>query len=273
MTGGTVRPKPKQIRRISMTTQLLPETRQFIPGRLDLPPPLDMDLVDAGRPTGWIADNAVGFRGFGDETEAAHAAWVAHRTLARRLARTQGGRPVPVDVEPLTIQWLEGKEMILASGRPIAALVRPGPESRSGVDSFGFEVPIPTPITELDARAMAHLMYRTLRKSGIRWALWRPDAPRVAKAADAPVSVGVATDTTDKSRAGTSDDAERPGRAAWNRVAAPTSRAPIDLTTALAVLSFLGAAILAVGGASLVTIPLAAALVAAVMLLRSRRLR
>jgi hypothetical protein len=256
-----------------MTTQLVPETTQFIPGRLDLPPPLDLDLVDAGRRTGWIADNAVGFRGFGDETEAAHAAWVAHRTLARRLARTHGGRPVPVDVEPLAIQRVEGKEMILASGRPIAALVRPGPESRSGVDSFGFEVLTPTPITELEARAMAHLMYRTLRKSGIRWALWRPDAPRVAKAAVAPASVDVAARTTAKGRAGTRDNAERPERAAWKRVAVPTSGAPIDLTTALAVLSFLGAALLAVGGTSLVTIPLAAALVAAVMLLRSRRLR
>ena len=256
-----------------MTTQLVPETTRFIPGRLDLPPPLDLDLVDAGQTTGWIADNGVGFRGFGDETETAHAAWVAHRTLARRLARTQGGRPVPVDVEPLTIQRVEGKEMILASGRPIAALVRPGPESRSGVDSFGFEVLIPTLVAELEARAMAHLMYRTLRKSGIRWALWRPDAPRVAKAAAVPASVDVATDTTEKGRAGTSADAERPDRAAWKRVAVPTSRAPIDLTTALAVLSFVGAAVLAVGGASLVTIALAAALVAAVMLLRSRRLR
>ena len=54
-------------------------TTQLAPDRLALPPPLDLDLVDAGRAAGWIADNAVGFRGFGDETEAAHAAWVAHR--------------------------------------------------------------------------------------------------------------------------------------------------------------------------------------------------
>ena len=146
-----------QIRTISMTTQLAPD-------RLALPPPLDLDLVDAGRTTGWIADNAVGFRGFGDETEATHAAWVAHRTLARRLARTHGIRPVPVDIEPLAIQRVEGKEMILASGRPVAALLRPGPDSRSGVDSFGFEFLIPTPITELEVRAMAYLINRTLRK-------------------------------------------------------------------------------------------------------------
>ena len=75
-------------------------TTQLVPDRLALPPPLDLDLVDAGRTIGWIADNAVGFRGFGDETEAVHAAWVAHRTIARKLARTHRVRPVPVDINP-----------------------------------------------------------------------------------------------------------------------------------------------------------------------------
>jgi hypothetical protein len=35
-------------------------TTQIAPDRLALPPPLDLDLVDAGRTAGWIADNAVG---------------------------------------------------------------------------------------------------------------------------------------------------------------------------------------------------------------------
>ena len=256
-----------------MTTQLVPDATKFIPGRLDVPPPLDLDLVDAGRTTGWIADNAIGFRGFRDETEAAHAALVAQRSLARRLARTHGARTVPVGIEPLAIQRVDGSEMILASGRPIAMLVRPGPDSRSGVDSFGFEIPMPTPVTELEARATAHLMYRTLRKSGIRWALWRPDAVRAAEAMSARTCAAVATDTTDTGRAGTSDDAERTDYAAWKPLVVPTSRPPINLTTALAVISLLGAAVLAVGGTPLVTIPLGAALVAAVMLFRSRRLR
>jgi len=160
-------------------------TMQLAPDRFALPPPLDLDLVDAGRSTGWIADNAVGFRGFSDETETAHAAWVAYRVLARRLARTHGTRPVPADIEPLAIQRVDGKELILASGRPIATLVRPGSDSRSGADSFAFELLIPPPITELEARALAYLMYRTLRKSGIRWAMWRPDAPRVGEASTA----------------------------------------------------------------------------------------
>ena len=248
-------------------------TTQLAPDRLALPPPLNLDLVDAGRRTGWIADNAVGFRGFGDETEATHAAWVAHRTIARRRARTHAMRPVPVDIEPLAIQRIEGKEMILASGRPIAALVRPGPDSRSGVDSFGFEFLIPTPITELETRAMAYLVYRTLRKSGVRWAMWRPDTPRAAEASTAQTSVDTATDTTESVRAETNDDTERPNRAAEKPLAMPTSRASTDLATVLAVLPLAAAAVFAVGVAPFVTIPLAAGLVAAVMLLRSRRLR
>ncbi len=246
-------------------------TMQLAPDRLGLPPPLDFDLVDAGRSTGWIADNAVGFRGFGDETETAHAAWVAHRALARRLARTHGTRPVPADIEPLAIQRVDGKEMILASGRPIATLVRPGSDSRSGVDSFGFELLIPTPTTELEARALAYLMYRTLRKSGIRWAMWRPDAPRVGEASTAQTSV----DGTDASESVDAEtiDTERPGRSAWKLPAVPTPRALPDLATVLAFLPLVAAGVLAAAVAPLVTIPTAAVLLAAVMLLRSRRLR
>jgi hypothetical protein len=241
-------------------------TTQLVPDRLALPPPLELDLVDAGRATGWIADNAVGFRGFGDETEAAHAAWVAHRTVARRLARTHGGRPVPVDIEPLAIQRVDGTEMILASGRPIASLVRPGPDSRSGVDSFGFELLIPAAVTELEARALAYLVYRTLRRSGIRWALWRPDTLRVVEASTEQRNADTATDASE------TVNGEQPYRAAWEPLAVPTSRASTDLTTVLVVLPIAAVTVLAVGVAPLVTIP-AAVLLAAVMLLRSRRLR
>ena len=117
---------------------------------------------------------------------------------------------------------------------------------------------------------MAYLMYRTLRKSGIRWALWRPDSLRVAEASTAQASV----DTTDASEGvdAETSDTERPGRAAWKLPAVPTPRALPDLTRALAVLPLVAAAVLAVGVAPFVMIPLAV-LLAAVMLLRSRRLR
>jgi hypothetical protein len=250
-------------------------TTQLAPDRFGLPPPLELDLVDAGRPAGWIAGNAVGFRGFGDEAEATHAAWVAHRALARRLARTHGLRPVPIDIEPLALHKVARGGMILASGKPIATLVRPGPESRSGVDSFGFELQVPAPVTELEARAMAYLMYRTLRKSGLRWAMWRPEAPQVGTAAT--VRAGV-------KRAGAAGNADAttpnvtrwPAGAPWP-LTVPTRRSLPRLTTfGLTVLAL--AAVLGLGVTPFVTIALTALLVAAtgvggLILFRSRRPR
>ena len=251
---------------------------QLAPDRLGLPPPLELDLVDAGRATGWIADNAVGFRGFSDETEATHGAWVAHRALARRLARTHRFRPVPVDIEPLALRQVEGKEMILASGRPIATLIRPGSDSRTG-DSFGFELLIPTPATELQMRAMAYLIYRTLRKSGVRWALWRPEARRVTEVSTAQTSLDTTTGVvTENIGARTNAAAHRPSRAAWEP-AVSTQRAQTGLTrTAVAGVPYAAAAVLALGVAAFVTGPLTAVLlggmgVGGVMLFRSRRLR
>ena len=153
-------------------------TMQPLRDVLAQPPPLDMDLVDADRVVGWIVGSAIGFRGFTDETEAIHAAWVAHRALARRLARTHGMRLVPVDIEPLALaRGDDGEtEVILASGRPIAKLVRSGSHNRAG-DSFGFELTVPSRLTEFELRGVAYFIYRTLRKSGVRWAIWRPDRP------------------------------------------------------------------------------------------------
>lgn len=247
-------------------------TMHLAPDRLALPPPIDVDLVDAGRTTGWITDDAVGFRGFGDETETAHAAWVGHRALARRLARTHGIRPVPVDIEPLSIQRVDGKEMILASGRPIATIVRPGPDSRSGVDSLGFELRIPSPITELEARALAYLVYRTLRKSGIRWALWRPDAPGVAEGPAAERSLATVPDTAESGDAATSEN-ERTTRTAKRMAAMARPRASTDPLTVFAALPLAAVAVLTVGVAPFVTIPIAAVLMAAALSLRSRRVR
>jgi hypothetical protein len=162
-------------------------TMTMTTGRIGLPPPAKWDLIDAERRVGWSTDNAVGFRGFADETEAVHAAWVAHRAVSRRLARTHGTRPVPVDTEPLALHRRDGQEVILASGNPIAVLVRPGTDSPTGPDSFGFEILIPSPITDFEMRGLAYLIYRTLRKSGLRWALWRPNDAVAAsiRAADA----------------------------------------------------------------------------------------
>ena len=250
-------------------------TTQLAPDRLALPPPLDVDLVDANRATGWIGGNAVGFRGFGDETEASHAAWVAHRTLARRLARTHGLRPIPVDIEPLALQRVDGKEMILASGQPFATLIRPGSDSRTG-DSFGFELQIPTPTTELQVRAMAYLMYRTLRKSGIRWAMWRRAARPFGETA---TSVGTVTEPIEHSGATRSSVDDRPMGSRWRPRARSTRRSSAGVTkVALRVLPVTAAAVLVVSVAQLATASLTALLLAgmgagALMLLRIRGVR
>jgi hypothetical protein len=163
-----------------MTTQLMRDM-------LAHPPPFEMDLMDANRAVGWIVGDTIGFRGFGDETEATHAAWVAHRTLARRLSRTHGTRLVPVDIEPLALERSDAGEadVILASNRPIATLIRPGSHSRTG-DSFGFELAVPSPVSEFELRGVAYLLYRALRKSGVQWAMWRPDpAPRTEQMTEA----------------------------------------------------------------------------------------
>jgi hypothetical protein len=163
-----------------MFTQRTP-TKPRSPDHLGLPPPLALDLTDTGRRVGWVEGDTIGFRGFGSEVEAAHAARVAHRTIARRLARQHGGRSVLVDTEPLALERRGDTERVLASGLPIATLLRPGPESRSGPDHFGFELRIPGRADELTMRSMSYLAYRTLRESGLRWAMWTGDGRRVAR--------------------------------------------------------------------------------------------
>lgn len=194
-----------------------------LPNHLGLPPPLKLDLMDAGRAVGWISGHGVGFRGFADEVEAAHAAWVAYRTLSHRLARRYGTRPIPVDIEPVALQRRGTDEVILAGGRKIATLVRPGPQSPTGPDSFGFEIAIPLVTDELGMRSKAYFIYRTLRKAGTRWALWESATAGVAGAVADSVSEGI--DTANHQRGGYSDVTQRSGQRPWWLRAVPWRRA------------------------------------------------
>jgi hypothetical protein len=151
-------------RRTAMTTQ-------FAPNSMSLPPPApDLDLLDGSRVVGWVRGRALGFAGFANENEAAGAAWVAHRTLARRLARQDGGPAAPIAAEPLSLREDGDRKVILAGGRPIATLVPPRGESLTGTKWFGFEIEVPQPAGELSVRSLAYRIYRTLRASGVRWA-------------------------------------------------------------------------------------------------------
>lgn len=186
------------------------------------PTPLNLDLLDGERAVGWVRDDVIGFGGFADETEAAHAAWVAYRALARRLAPVHGTRPPPIDIEPRALARRGEKELILAGRRAIAALVRPGDESAGCIDSFAFEIRVPAPADELRVRAMGHLMYSTLHKSRIRWAMWRRAEPRPTPVAIAePVAQRIGSEAT----RGESTLPERRRERAWRFPALPWRRA------------------------------------------------
>src|SRR5687768_3614825 len=148
-----------------------------IPNHLPEPPPVrlhdfQLDLLDGDRIVGWITPRTIGFTGFATETEAAHAAWVAYRALARRLARRDGRRPVPIDTEPLRLVSDTVGRIIYGSRDRIARLIEP--TEQDSTHAFGFELRLDAPRDEVSVRAKALLIYRTLRRSGMRWSMWAP---------------------------------------------------------------------------------------------------
>ena len=178
-----------------MTTSLRPETSRA-GNQLGLPPPgVRLDLRDAGRVVGWVRGDVIGFRGFTSEREAVSAAAIASRALARRnarrAARRDGTRPILVGAEPLALQRRGDEETILVGGREVGTLVRPGAAAPGAADLFGFTIRIPPPVHELTARAKAHVIYRELRRAGVRFETGRPDgeAPTRADRA-APIAHG-----------------------------------------------------------------------------------
>ncbi len=150
-----------------------------IPVRLAEPPPaFDLALMDGDLSVGFITPRSIGFAGFASDTEAAHAAWAAHRLVSWRRAARAGGRPVPVDIEPLSLRHGDRIE-VEASGKAFAELRPPA----DGRDTWAFVLPLPEPLPQVFVQAKAHAVYRMLRRSGIRWALFarpaRPERPRV----------------------------------------------------------------------------------------------
>ena len=137
-----------------------------------LPPPM-RHLLHRERPIGWLEGHTFGFFGFADTRDAATAAWVAYRTVSRKVASLLGTRPTPIDIEPLSIVRRNGREVITASGRPVAWLVRPGPESPSGPDWFGFAIDLPAALDERAVPAIMRAASRALLKSGIAWSIVR----------------------------------------------------------------------------------------------------
>jgi len=137
-----------------------------------LPPPT-RHLLHRERPIGWLEGNTLGFFGFADVRDAANAAWVAYRTVSRKLARALGTRPTPIDIEPLSIESRNGLDVIAASGRPIALLVRPGHAWTNGSDWFGFAIEVPPVVRAHEMPGIMRAASRALLKSGLAWSMLR----------------------------------------------------------------------------------------------------
>jgi hypothetical protein len=118
-------------------------------------------------------------------------------------------------MEPLTVRRIGDGEAILTSTRRVATLLRPEVDSRGGEDSFGFVIALPDSMSELEVRASATLAYRTIRKSGVRWALW----PRVTTPHAIPAvrpSANAAADSAAARETGRRADRERARRRRWS---------------------------------------------------------
>ena len=145
---------------------------QVSPNHTALPPPM-RHLLHRERPIGWLEGHTFGFFGFADAQDAANAAWVAYRTLSRKVAPSSGIRPAPIDLEALRIERRNGRDVITASGRPVALLVRPGDQSPSGLDWFGFSIDVPPVVHERAMPGIVRAASRALLKSGVSWSMVR----------------------------------------------------------------------------------------------------
>jgi hypothetical protein len=153
-----------------------------IPAPFALPPPLELRAADLL--VGWIDGDLVRFRGFASQHGAARAAAVAHQAMLRRLARAdrEAAPALESGLDPRRRETDHASAN--ANGRAVASVLRSGAGGISDGDDgeFAFEIRVPPPIDELRMRAMAYVMYRALRSSGVDWPLVRPVAPEVLTA-------------------------------------------------------------------------------------------
>lgn len=140
---------------------------------LPIAPAGAFDLVNATRRVGWLDHDRIVFIGFATVSEVAGAAWVARSALARRVAKSAGEPPPYFDPTALTLMQDGSNEWISAGEERIARLVRaPVGDGNAGADRwFGFEISAPQPADQLTIRSTAHIIYRGLRRSGVRWRL------------------------------------------------------------------------------------------------------
>jgi hypothetical protein len=194
-----------------MTTYRMRDTS---PRTVAARPTPELDLMAGDRRYGWIAGDRVAFVGFRDHLAAVQAAWVAHRTLMRRLARAPASAETTDGRRTFALARSGADEVIFANGEPIAVLVRPSADLPTDSDSFGFEIRLPGHPDEISVRGTAYRIYLALRSSGIAWTPRRANSEPVVGERDtrSPLAdqfVAAAGDTTTIENGATGDDVDR----------------------------------------------------------------
>ena len=164
-----------------------------------------LDLMLGERKVGWISGDRIGFVGFGDHVQAVQGAWIAHRTLMRRIAGGSGAALVPASPAVFALARRGAKEVILASDEPIAVLVRPG--ASRAAKSYGFEIRAPGEPDELSLRASAYRISLALRSSGIVWPAGSAQTVEVRDTRDATIDQALTStgDVATNDTGGTND--------------------------------------------------------------------
>jgi hypothetical protein len=119
------------------------------------------ELYVSDRKVGYIRGSSVGFIGFASEDQAARAASIAHRALARR--RSSGARSTP---EEYLFGHTEDGQFVIAQSGVLARLLPP--DSLTEGNNWGFEIALrPDESISVFAMARARLMWNAFRASGL----------------------------------------------------------------------------------------------------------
>jgi hypothetical protein len=146
--------------------------------QLAVPPPRRPfdQLYDGTGPVGWIGDGRLAFTGFATLGDAAKAAWVAHVALERRRAKSRG--EAAPHIEPELELWVSGAdEWLTIEGKRVARLLSPASTVPEGDSWFGFELVFSPGTLTFDIESSAHVVYRGLRRSGVRWPMRESHSP------------------------------------------------------------------------------------------------
>lgn len=119
------------------------------------------------RKVGYIREDAIGFRGFTGEGEAAEAACIAHQALARRRAEATHNAP-----EEYLLGHTDEGQFVVARSGVLARLLPPDPTTDEG--GWGFEIALrPDESISVFATARARLMWSALRTRGLARSMYQ----------------------------------------------------------------------------------------------------